>query len=268
MSKILFSLIVVVCAMSPMAVWSQAGASPCDSLHPHILSSACGSVCAGTSVILDAGSGYADYRWSNGMFGQRLILSGVEASGRYWCDLSTATGCHARTETTVVNISAAPAKPYIVQKDSVLLATSAPHISWYRNHVQMDVQDQESIVIHDSAEYSIVVSDEHGCSNSSEPLKAQAYSVDHPTRGNDARLKVYPNPTAGKLSVQLLSDYSGDIQFAVYDLSGKELYHELWQHPGVLDVYVVDLSRFADGSYILEARDGVDVVTTQVVVQH
>ncbi len=241
---------------------------PCEDLHPVISSSACGPLCAGSSVVLDAGPGYASYRWSNGSTTQRIVLNSVEANGAYRCEVQTVDGCVAKTAELNVKIYDAPAQPYIVQKDTVLLATPAAHISWLRNKQLMNYDNQQSIVIHDSAEYQIIVSDEHGCSARSETVQAKAITVSGSTRGPDARLKIYPNPTRGLISVQLVSDYEGDISFSVVDIGGRERRAGTWTAPKALDVYQLDLSDLPDGSYILHARDGVDVVSATIILQH
>ncbi len=251
-----------------MSIQLNAQTRPCFDMQPKIFSNGCATSCAGSSVILDAGPGYSSYYWSNGERSQRIVVSSPEASAQYWCELSNEAGCRARTEPMMVRINPAPAKPYIVQQDSVLLATQAVHITWMRNKVVLPYQDQQSIVIHDSADYQIVVSDENGCTASSEVVQTKAVAPGQTTRGRDARLKVYPNPSAGNIAVQLISDYQGDISFTVTDLQGKEVYSGTWLQPKVLDVYHMDLSSLTDGAYMLQAHDGVDVVTATIIIQH
>ena len=257
-----------ICLSSGIASRLVAQTIPCEELRPQILSTACTNVCAGSSVVLDAGQGYSSYTWSNGSTTQRIVLNSVEANGTYWCDVVTAEGCRARTNALPVRMYPAPAKPYIVQQDTVLLATEAAHIIWMRNGKTLPAQDQQRIIVHDSADYQIIISDEHGCSASSDVVQSRIVSNGQSTRGNDARLKVYPNPTSGQIAVQLLSDYVGDITFSIADLQGKEVFTGMWKAPRALEVFNINLSAQPDGSYILTAIDGVDVVTSTVILQH
>lgn len=55
--------------------------------------------CIGGSTVLDAGSGYTIYQWSDGSTGQTLL---VTAPGVYTLDVADATGCEGDAQVTVV----------------------------------------------------------------------------------------------------------------------------------------------------------------------
>ena len=68
----------------------------------------------GDSVVLDAGSGYAAYAWSDGSTGRQLILRG---SGRHWVAVTDTNGCHL-ADTVYVSLL----KAEIQQKDTTISA--------------------------------------------------------------------------------------------------------------------------------------------------
>src|SRR5690606_38807014 len=61
-----------------------------DFTRPVLVAEGPTSFCSGDSVVLDGGSGYAGYRWSNGERTQKII---VRESGRYSVTVTSADGC-------------------------------------------------------------------------------------------------------------------------------------------------------------------------------
>ena len=70
----------------------------------------------GDSIVLDAGSGYTSYAWSDGSTGRQLVLRG---SGSYWVAVTDANGCHL-TDTVYVSLL----KAEIQQSDTTISAGS------------------------------------------------------------------------------------------------------------------------------------------------
>ncbi|AEV33752.1 hypothetical protein Oweho_2792 [Owenweeksia hongkongensis DSM 17368] len=66
---------------------------------------------------------------------------------------------------------------------------------------------------------------------------------------------LYPNPTTGKVYVELVKSPSDDNQVLVFDLNGKLLYQRTLINPetGLMDI---DLKDYADGMYIIRIRSG------------
>ncbi|MBI9036460.1 MAG: PKD domain-containing protein, partial [Bacteroidales bacterium] len=61
-------------------------------------------VCAGESLILDTGSSYASYLWSNGSHNESITVS---QAGSYWCEVESGSGCHSR-DTVMVSVLPSP----------------------------------------------------------------------------------------------------------------------------------------------------------------
>jgi gliding motility-associated-like protein len=64
------------------------------------------ALCAGTSRLLNAGSGYADYLWYDGLGGENRTVS---APGEYWVQITGHNGCIARDTATIKRIRPLPA---------------------------------------------------------------------------------------------------------------------------------------------------------------
>jgi PKD repeat protein len=82
----------------------------------------------------------------------------------------------------------------------------------------------------------------------------------------DDLVSVYPNPTSGKLTVDLGSIKVGNtLTVAVFDATGKAIYEQiLFNNPGKIDV---NLENQAKGIYFVTVYDGTNKVNKTVVVQ-
>ncbi len=258
-------LFIIIGTRAVVAVQGQS--TDCLSLHPQVLSSACSAQCAGSAVRLDAGEGFAFYQWSNGAHTRSIIVSSAEASGLYSCGVSNDGLCFAKSNSVEVVIRPTVPKPPIVQADTLLVTAAAEHYVWYLNGHALEGHDESSLRIEQKGEYAVMSVNEYGCTSLSNTLRVDHTHSSGASRNRDARLRIYPNPTNGIISVQLESDFEGNIELSVVDMSGRPVFSSTWNQPRPLDVYHINLSENSSGSYMLIARDGVDVVQERIILQ-
>ncbi len=79
----------------------QTGVSLTGAPKPTITASNGTRICSGTSTILDAGSGYSSYLWSNGATSRGIT---VRYPGKYAVRVSQGTGCDGVSDTVVVTV--------------------------------------------------------------------------------------------------------------------------------------------------------------------
>ena len=78
--------------------------------------------------------------------------------------------------------------------------------------------------------------------------------------------QAYPNPTSGSISIKVNSSLDGAaMQFAVYDLTGRQVTADLQCLPG--EELQIDLGAQPKGIYLLKAQSQDEIMTTKVVVQ-
>lgn len=254
-------LFVLTCAWAE-GIAQRAG----DCIAPQISTTACTAVCQGSSVVLKAQDGYASYVWSNGEQGQLVVIT--TGSGKYHCTATHANGCVAQSESIKVSILEAPPKPYIVQKEQRLLATPAFAYKWYYNGAILQGANAQEIEATTVGTYLVQCINEHGCVASSESTTIESVTLSTPeSSANDAKLRLYPNPTGGLFTVQLVSEYKGTIQITIADLQGKEVASTSWVPNKIFDTTIIDLTTAVDGVYMFMAHDGTDVVTQTIVKQ-
>jgi hypothetical protein len=128
------------------------------------------TLCDGDSTLLDAGSGFASYRWTTGATTQRIT---VRQAGDYGVKVTNAGGCSDSTQVTVrVN-----PKP-----DSVTIVPPGPHRFCDGGSVTLTAtggtgsyqwsngERTQSIVATKSGTYTVTVTNQYGCSITSKPV--------------------------------------------------------------------------------------------------
>lgn len=255
---------VVIMIISTVSMFAQ-GSKDCSDLKPQILSTGCVNTCEGSSVVLDAGDGYSDYLWNDGSKTRKIVVSSPEASGNYHCLVQSTNGCKVATPPVSVTIHSAAIKPYLIRQSNKLVSTLAESYRWFFNNKPLPNATERELECTMIGEYKVVITNENGCSATSDVITIDQLSIAQPERGKDARLRVYPNPSDGRIAVQLLSDFDGDIKYSITDESGKVVLADKWLAPKLFDILELDITNQVNGVYFLTAIDGVDVVTEKIV---
>lgn len=78
---------------------------------------------------------------------------------------------------------------------------------------------------------------------------------------------VYPNPSTGNITVEYLSNSSGNVQFSIYDVNGKVLFTQAEKpEQGISATFEFHLADLMPGIYLLEARNGMEVSSKKFVL--
>ena len=78
-------------------------------------------------------------------------------------------------------------------------------------------------------------------------------------------LSLIPNPSNNILSLQYTSLQSQPITLHLYDLTGRLLHKETLQTTLGTNNYVMDMTKFPNGLYVVTLNNGVEVVSGMVV---
>jgi gliding motility-associated-like protein len=121
------------------------------------------SICSGDSILMDAGSGFQHYQWSNGLFKQQQF---VKEKGEYQVLAITAEGCQSRDTVTVTNVHALPV--VTLDKDPGICrgATKTLQAGNFISYQWSTGADTPAITVNDLGSYSVTVTDFNGCKGS------------------------------------------------------------------------------------------------------
>ncbi|MBI1288676.1 MAG: HYR domain-containing protein [Flavobacteriales bacterium] len=128
---------------------------------PVITPSGISEICAGDNLVLDAGSGYANYSWSNTTNGQTTT---VTAAGNYNVTVTTFEGCTATSAAVQVVVNQPPVvdlgNDTTICTNSVLtLDAGNPGSTYYWSTTEVS----QTINVTTTAAYTVQVTDGNGC---------------------------------------------------------------------------------------------------------
>jgi hypothetical protein len=126
-------------------------------------------LCGGSTVVLDAGAGYASYRWSYGETSRTIT---VNRAGTYAVTVTTSDGCTGRSQDIVVTsstslqpvISSSAANP-LCPGDSVELDAG----DWYASYNWSTGETSRKITVRQAGVYTVDVTSANGCTGTSLP---------------------------------------------------------------------------------------------------
>lgn len=141
---------------------------------PTIVANGSTNICDGGSVQLTAPSGYAGYLWSNGETTQSIQVS---VSGSYFVRVSDAAGCIS-DPSNIIDVLVYPPVPVPVITalgptnlcDGETVVLSAP--AGYTSYLWSNGQVTSNILVSTTGNYSVIVTDIHGCSSASSNIIA------------------------------------------------------------------------------------------------
>ncbi len=147
--------------------------------------------CDGDS--LELSSSYATGNlWSNGETTQEITIS---AAGGYTVTASDLNGCSGISSSIHIEVLALPAvsvtangSTNLCEGDSVTLiatATNADAYQWFRNGFELIGAENTEHIVSDFANYTVTVTNQNGCSNSSAPIPVQVSPIPYAYAGMD-----------------------------------------------------------------------------------
>ncbi|MCS6904473.1 MAG: fibronectin type III domain-containing protein [Bacteroidia bacterium] len=91
--------------------------------------------------------------------------------------------------------------------------------------------------------------------------------VDSGVEEGVSRYVVYPNPTTGRLQVELRGGVFGELGIRVVDVSGRVVVDRRVEVVEGMNSVELDLTGYASGIYLLQLQQGADVETVKVVLK-
>ena len=200
--------------------------------------------CASSSIVLDAGTGFDSYIWSNGDPTQTTLISN---GGSYTVTVTNVAGC-ANSDT--INITENPLP--------VLSATSTDEIAGNDGAIDLTViggtpgytyvWDNGAGTSEDptglsSNDYTVIVTDAAGCADTLLVTVGSQVGLDE----LNASFKIFPNPSNGPFTIQATQDFN-EIEGVVYDNSGRVIQEIKFNG---MQAIQLDLSNNESGVYSL-----------------
>jgi hypothetical protein len=187
------------------------------------------SLCMNSSAVIDAGTGFSTYFWSDNSSGQTLT---VTSAGTYSVQVTDNNGCE-DTDTVSVTVNALPvidlgADVLICENETATLDAGAGFTGylWNNNETTQTLFVDGSLLTAGNYSYSVIVSDGNGC----EAADTVMVTVDLCTGVNESvqsvTFSIYPNPSQGQFTISSNNVLSENVSLELTDIEGRVVYKE------------------------------------------
>ncbi len=147
--------------------------------------------------------------------------------------------------------------------------------SFFNDEVPDSLQDEEHVVVHGSEgeqrpEFEKEIKGKNGETYwvYKRKLPASAELTKRKGDGLDvSRLKVYPNPSDGKLSISFKSVSKGDVKVSVTDSNGKEVFTQSVKDFKGEYFQQIDITDKGKGAFYVKITSGDDTISKKILVE-
>ena len=176
-------------------------------------------------------------------------FKGWDAEGQYTETLTSASGCDS---TVVTNLSFFPSyRPIIeVQGDTLMSSDNYQSYQWWNGNGEIPGASNKQYIISKSGIYYLVIKDNNGCTNTSNPFQV-VYSTIQSTSIDNFKYSIIPNPNIGKFIFMIDSKPEGELTLKLINTIGqvfeiRELKSTEFNH-----IEQFDISHLSKGIYYL-----------------
>lgn len=216
------------------------------------MAASAGTVCSGSPVNLSA-TGALAYSWSNGQTGQNILIHPT-ASGSYTVVGTDANGCTAdASQFIAVNplpvVTAVSSIPGVACNNEMIMlnGSGAVQYTWTAsNSPNVYVGNPVNLIPGSTAVYTVMGENANGCVGKSTITQNVTECVGLMKSSALKGLSVYPNPTYGVFTVELLNESAKNIE--VMDVTGRIVYTKTTTY----DQTEVDVRDLSAGIYYVK----------------
>lgn len=202
-------------------------------------------------VQLSASIPLYDYHWSNGFTQQNAFISQADTVSLWGREMGQ--GCKIYSDTVIISQESTLPNPTITLQGDSLVASSAPNYQWYKNNTPISGAIEQSYTPTSPGLYSVANQNPAGYCKSFSTALGWLLSVDSNTK---KRVKVYPNPTSGYITVSFANTPSSEVQ--ITSITGKVITQQA-AHSNTLHF---NMQHYAKGTYFIKVSttEGITVI--------
>ncbi|MGV3641004.1 MAG: DUF7619 domain-containing protein [Adhaeribacter sp.] len=215
--------------------------------------------CEGSQLqpLMAAGSNitwYADADKQQTLYTGNGLVPQIQATTTFYAS-QTVNGCESPVASVVVQVQPA-AVSFAVHHDT-LVAPQADGYQWYFNGQPIEGATGQKFFARNTGSYRLQ-SITQGCVSTS---SAMAITKNLP----EATLSFGPNPTSGRLHLELTANETGPVRIVIWDRLGRETRSFKALKPHTVLEQSLDLGNLSAGLYLLEVQLGQQVLTRKFV---
>ena len=229
---------------------------------PVVKAGSSGSHCFGDTVVFNAGAG-AHYIWSPS--GDTTRTYTPDTTGTYSVTVTDFNGCKGHDVVNFVRLPKPDTTTFQQIGDSLISSwDTASGYQWYLNGDTIPGGNGQSLVITQSGDYYILVTDGNGCSTRSEVIHADYVGIDEvPLSSN---LEIFPNPATGKFNIHGVGNIDKSVKMVLYNAIGAKVMDNTY-HIASGQTIQVNIDQLAQGVYMIQLQAGSQTFTKKLVIQ-
>jgi extracellular elastinolytic metalloproteinase len=226
------------------------------------LSASTNSVCSGGEVVLNAG-GATTYSWIPDGSGTTHTIN--PTSNVTYTVTGTSNGCTSSASQSIT-ITAVPATPSITQSNDTLYSSTilaGAQYKWYRGGVLQSTTSTPFLKITSEGLYTLEVVSGSCTSALSAGFSATLTAIRNASN-TISLFELYPNPTDGRLIMNLSLIKNVAVQVSIFSPEGREMYVK--SYANTRTVYEeLNITSYAKGVYIIRLNIGDELFYHKVV---
>ncbi len=252
----------------PRSFTTLCAATPPTMITTDVTNVLCNGESSGAiDMTVTAGVPSYTFNWSNAATTEDL--TGL-AAGLYTVEITDGNGCPYTDSVTVMEPAMALTTMVTTMPDtanlglgavSVVASGGTPPYAYTWDGVAGS-SDSTGL---ETGTYLLEVTDANGCTESVGVLVDNILSS-VPTIDQLTSLSIAPNPTAGRVQIQMTFSKTSEVGISVYSVHGELLEDVLQENTNLLDRQL-DLSGYAPGMYFIQFKVDHQVLTKKIVLQ-
>ena len=156
-----------------------------------------------------------------------------------------------------------PFAPVITQNGNVLTSSSALTYQWQLNSVDIPGATNQSLTITQTGLYTVIITNENGCQAQSSIDASYVGMNDLPGEG----IVLFPNPSDGYFTIQLLNGTGGQLTITVTNTLGQIIYSSQENISSLDWKKNIDLRAEAGGTYFVTVQTERSVLNWRLVIR-
>ncbi|OFX28023.1 MAG: hypothetical protein A2033_14620 [Bacteroidetes bacterium GWA2_31_9] len=220
------------------------------------------SICEGTNLTLDAGSGFS-YLWSNSSTLQTLIVNSPDV---YQVTITDNNNCSANNQISIMFDSLPVADfSYVVNNGEVVftnLSVLSDTYDWNFGNGTNSSQINPSVIYTSSNLYlvSLTASNSCGWDSIEKNINVIISGINDFSSSN---IKVYPNPASNKLNIDFNENFKLR-SLVISDITGKVVLKKTYNDN--YDLLELDLSGIKSGVYVVELNKEIENIVFRLII--
>ena len=173
----------------------------------------------------------------------------LTAGGVYYDTLTTGSGCDSAV-TLNLTVHQQQLPVVTLSGNDTLSTTSFASYQWLFNNQDVTGATASTYIATQNGSYSVAIVDTNGCRDTSTTTPVVHVSINQLIK--DATVRLFPNPTAAQLHVQVSGLSGNQLSIRVYDVYGKLVYSGEESLVNGQSKSELNLQQFTSGVYLIQ----------------